>query len=80
VTISGPERPKVRIFRSEGRNVVNFVEKVTISRVGQAFPGEASGDPKVRSRLSPQGSLPRRGGDFKIDPFSGRFGQISRKK
>ncbi len=39
----------------------------------------ASGNPKVRSRLFPHSTLPRRGGDFKIDPFSGRFGQISRK-
>ena len=70
VTISGPERPKVRIFRSEGRNVVNFVEKVTISRVGQAFPGGLRGPQSAFPSFSTGLATPK-GRGFQNRPFFG---------
>jgi len=70
VTISGPERPKVRIFRSEGRNVVDFVEKVTISRVGQAFPGGLRGPQSAFPSFSTGLATPK-GRGFQNRPFFG---------
>ena len=70
MTFRGSESPKVRFSGPEGRNVVDFVEKVTISRVGQALSGGLWGPQSAFPSFPTQHATPK-GGGFQNRPFSG---------